>query len=286
MKKEKFFLFFVFILVFLLTSCAQPPRLVKLEPQPYTPLFKVKQGKKPEKDLGIKVALLLPKGQIPAFKLETPNQTYPILPMALVSVSKIKQEESDLPESFKRNLIKSMESILLNKGYRVTGPFKSLDEMTYNEKKNVDFVLLPVIELYSELDGPKCNTERPLQVAMGVSVSKGKIHCSGKVKFNGQLSFVVLEPLTREKLYIKGIDFSTEGVPINVLVEYNSQEAYLDAVRTASNALSEAINNALNKALEQTYNKFLELFEKYMPEGEEALALKKQADELKRLKRF
>ncbi|WP_457600436.1 hypothetical protein [Hydrogenivirga sp.] len=285
MLKRVLYLCSLLLIGLFMVSCAQPPKLLKVEPPQYSPVFTVKKGQKAEKGLGLKVALLLPAGEVPNLKAESSQGM--VSPL-LVSFRRptVKFVKGELPDNFKRNLARSMEAILLNKGYSVTGPYKSYDEMTYGEKKEVDFVLLPQIELYSEIVAQKCDTKRPFTGPAGISISKGEVKCEGAVRFAGQLSFVLLEPLTKEKVYIKGVDFKTREIPFSVVVEYAQHSAAGSAYQMAMQNMYAAIESAKNKALEEAYNQFLEMFEKYMPEGEEALALKKQVEELKKLKRF
>lgn len=285
MLKKLLYLCSLLSVTLFIASCAQPPKLIKVEPPQYSPVFTVKEGQKAKKELGLKVALLLPAGEVPSLEAESSRGMVSPLLASLYRPT-LKFVKGELPNNFKGNLARSMEAILLNKGYGVKGPYKSYDEMTYGEKKEVDFVLSPQVELYSEIVQQNCSTKRPFTGPAGVSISKGEVKCEGAVRFTGQLSFVLLEPLTKEKVYIKGVDFRTKEVPFSVVVEYAQDSAASSAYQMAIQNMYAAIDSAKNKALEEAYNQFLEMFEKYMPEGEEALALKKQVEELKKLKRF
>ncbi|WP_456392031.1 HpaA family protein [Persephonella sp.] len=287
---RKFLIPLLTLIGIMVVSCAKPPQVVSLTPsaQDYSP-YKVVEGKRSGKDTGLKSALLLPQGSIPSFSYGSEGNRNSLLLSRLgFTNSKIEYKTiHDFPENFKRNLAKSLESIMLNKGYKVTGPYKSMDEMTFKEKKVVDFVLIPVIELYPEIKDNGCKNTSPISVsALAPAVKKGEIYCSGEVGFKGQLSFELREPLTNEKIYIKGVDFSTDTEKYEVKVVYENPNDAGKAFLLARQAKMEAINNSLNKALNLAYNKFIDIFNKYMPEGEEAEDLKKQIKELKQLKRY
>ncbi|WP_297453357.1 hypothetical protein [Persephonella sp.] len=289
---KKSFLFLSLIAIFLFVSCAKPPQVVSFSPSTQNKnVFKIVEGKKTNKNLGLTTALILPKGSIPSFE-QTSSTTNPFTnPLTLMQnilrAYKISYKSANLPEDFKRNLAKSLEAILLNKGYKVTGPYKSLNEMTYSDKKSVDFVLIPVVELYPEIQDNGCKNKTPLTVSsLTPAVQKGEIYCSGQVRFKGQLLFELREPLTQEKIYIKGIDFETEPENFEAKVVYEREQDMSQAIMLAQRTKLMAINNALNNALVSAYNKFIEMFKKYMPEGEEARQLEKQIKELKKLKRY
>lgn len=260
--------------VFLLSSCATTTSVTKFEPEPYSPVYKVINAEKSSKRLGIRVALLKPGGEVK-------SDTYVKLKEKEPGKITFLGSQSD----FSNNLLTSIESIMLNKGYNVVGAFENWDTMTYDEKKNVDFLVIPEFNL-NDLGKVSISSSQPLTVSLA-TLQAGKSTCSGSVNLKGELGFTILEPLSREKIYVKKLDLgSIEPIDVNVEVQYGNSVLAETAYNELTNKCIEAWNNAASKSLEVIYNKFIEAFQNYFPEGEEAKMLNKQAKEVKSLKRF
>jgi len=101
-----------------------------------------------------------------------------------------------------------------------------------------------------------------------------------------RFKFQIIEPLTREKLFIKSVPYSTNPVDIDVIVEFDKPDQIAPASSIAYQAQQRAITNARNQALENAYEKLIELVKTYLPGEEEAVNLAKQAKELKTIKRY
>lgn len=243
-----------------------------MEPAAYSPNYKVVSSTKGSSSLNISVALLKPGGEVK-------SDTY----------VKLKEKEpgkltflESKPE-FSKNLSTSIESIMINKGYKVVGAYESWEAMTYDDKKSIDFLVIPEFNL-KDTGGIGYNTTPPLDVGLA-TLQPGEVSCSGSVNLKGDLGFTILEPLSREKIFVKKFDLGESSpIEINVEIEYGSS-AYVP-VDELNNSCVEAWNNTASKSLENIYNKFIETFQNYFPESEEAKMLSKQVHQLKSLKRF
>jgi hypothetical protein len=131
-----------------------------------------------------------------------PPQNAPVrsmrVTMAVVSPSFAQQNEfatkhDTLAKGFTRSLATDFDKILIAKGMTVTGPYESLDMMTYPDKKNADLSLTPDVVLNATvIEGQWTrngnNFVQPIQVTM-----------------DGSVTLVLREPLSSEKIWIKKI---------------------------------------------------------------------------------
>jgi hypothetical protein len=132
-------------------------------------------------------------------------------------------------KSMLRGVRASFASLLIAKGFNVTGPFESLDEMTFPDKKGSDFVLYPEFDL----DGGfaiKNRGTKPKATGFGAVISglgskKGDKEetiptCTYSIRPRGTINIVAREPLSKEKMWIKKVEvagrafeYASEGDP-------------------------------------------------------------------------
>lgn len=271
------------IVLFFLVSCA-PPTVVKQIPSFYQSSYVIEQGKL-NQSLGVTTALLETKGDVKTgevVEIKLPAIYYQFGYNPQNNKKEIFQYS--ISDDFKNATLKSLESILLQKGYNVISSYNNWDVMTYEEKKKVDLLIIPEINVkektmtYPNLEGPFKFLFFPLK--------KGLAGYKGEIGYEGVLTLTIVEPLTREKLWTKSLKFDVEKEQIDVEIEYVEGRDKYQATMLANESLNRARQYAFNKALEKAYANFLTIFKNYLPSGEEAINLAKQARELKTVKRY
>jgi len=109
-------------------------------------------------------------------------------------------EDMYLVEPFQREVANSIEKILINKGCKVAGPFKSYEEMTFPERDRCDFLIEPklIVDLnYAEFS----NTFKVLNDVGGPNMENfAYAKVDGELKGSVEMTYVILDPLTAEKL--------------------------------------------------------------------------------------
>jgi hypothetical protein len=88
-----------------------------------------------------------------------------------------------------------IEKILIAKGFNTLGPYDSIDEMTYSEKERASLLYVPVFDANMDFMGGN--------VTQG---SSGTVNQQATVNMRGSVSIGFLEPMTREKVWMKGFD--------------------------------------------------------------------------------
>lgn len=157
-----------------------------------------------------------------------------------------------------------LSEILVAKGFSVRGPFDSYDLVPYPDKKQIDFSLVPTLELLATLKDTAVEAER--------AGSAGKVyHGTGTIEVNGKLTITLQEMMTRELMW-------TKNIPIAYSFPYDVRFPYFE---TGSRPFDMGlVMDDLAKGMEQQYPRILETLSNLL-DPEEMRIIKRQAQALK-----
>lgn len=106
--------------------------------------------------------------------------------------------EKQYVNNFKKSFSGGLEKIFLSKGFTVSGPFESYEEMTYPDRSRCDFLVQPIIKLSFQ------PSNMSVQRLSGYNGPNGQNWVYGENDFNlavsAELSYLIYDPLTKEKL--------------------------------------------------------------------------------------
>ena len=170
-----------------------------------------------------------------------------------------------------------LDKLLIHKGVTTTGPFPGLDEITYSEKKGADLTLAP--KVFISVD---------IQNGDGYRVEgAGRQENPFVMNVTGWISFIMQEPMTGEKMWIKKLEI--EPVKINGIIAYTSEPQYSGGEGCGGptilgyhvgTMIYDGRADALATALKDIYPVVLGRFYKYL-ETEEMVQLKAKAREIR-----
>jgi hypothetical protein len=189
--------------------------------------------------------------------------------------------KSNRDDAVVREMLSGMRSgfneLLVAKGFNVSGPFDSLDAMTFPEKKGADFIIYPEFDVgRGYAISAKRPRAKPTALALLATVTKTKdvedVECDYTVQPRGTVSFVALEPLSREKMWVKRMDVE---VPPETFVAYREG--------CEGSAMTGDIRNAWAKAHEAMFTSVMTNIDRYVS-AEEFQVLKRQSQELRQKK--
>jgi hypothetical protein len=219
--------------------------------------------------------------------------------MAIVDPLFVQQNEyitkhDPVAKGFTRSLSIDLDKLLIAKGMTVTGPFESLDAMTYPDKKNADLSLTP-------------------DLIMNVTVKQGGWTRNGQnlimpveVTVDGSLSLVMREPLSSEKIWIKKLPFQSVTKSGQVVAKAQTLVAganYGSLQGKNKVSLLELMNasgkvvvqpgeivvdgeaEAMADCIKDSYKPILDTVWNYI-NGQEVKILKEKATEVRKLKRY
>jgi hypothetical protein len=117
---------------------------------------------------------------------------------------------------FQMELSNAIEKILINKGNKVSGPFASYQEMTYPERERCSFLIEPTITL--DLSFSEDRTEFLNAYAENLNAYYFK-KISGTITGSIDMGYVILDPLTNEKLERHKLKTVPISQPLEVLAQ-------------------------------------------------------------------
>lgn len=175
-----------------------------------------------------------------------------------------------------RNMISAVAStfaeMLSAKGFNTKGPFPSTNDMTFPDKKGSDLLMFPEFDFDVSL-----KPEHLAQKAQAIGILTGEtsvVECDMVVSVAGNIQFVVTEPLTGERMWIKRVDVSGANQVVN------GQRAGCQG-----GPISQETRNAWLKAHETLYQTTVAALGSYV-NGEEFQGLKRQSQELRAKKTY
>lgn len=193
----------------------------------------------------------------------------------------------------------TFNEILIAKGFNTKGPFVSLNDMTFPEKKGSDLLLYPLFDYQIELKPGNAKTvpigPAPAPSSEGSSFFGGliksgepekkqppapvptKTTCDVTLSVIGNVQFIAQEPLSGERMWIKRLDVSAASQT------FSGQEGTI--CEGKNDAWPIEIKNAWAKAHELVYQSSMKAFDNYV-NGEEFQMYKQQSQELRDKKKY
>lgn len=120
--------------------------------------------------------------------------------------------------TFSRSLAADIEEALTARGYSIRGPFKSRDEMVYNDKETSDLAITFEIAPEFRMVQGQFTTDAITRCPDGsrpIYLSKGIISIAGKI------NLTAMEPLSGEKLWVKSVE-----IPLSQTEEISSERGW------------------------------------------------------------
>jgi hypothetical protein len=104
--------------------------------------------------------------------------------------------------AFNTAMAAQFQELLNKKGFKQTGPFDDLNSMTFIDKRGADLVLTPQVGITIATPPEKMEQQDTL-----FGTRPGVIYKSfGPCTASGFVSFILVEPLSGEKLWVKKVD--------------------------------------------------------------------------------
>jgi len=186
------------------------------------------------------------------------------------------QYEQNYSGAVKTAIGNGLQDMLTKKGFNLSGPYGTFDDMAYGDKKKAYLALVPVLNLQIENKETKND-----------STGFTHIHTiEGVVSIGGELLVNLMEPLTKERIMSKRINLSDFNIsrPYVKQAKVGSSGMVFDAVASGSQ-LTDNSDKALTEVINEFYTLAMAKIDK-MISVEEIVSYGKQVEELKGLKKF
>lgn len=201
--------------------------------------------------------------------------------IAIVDPSFSKRVELDplyskVAKGFAKSLSVDLDKIIVAKGMTVTGPFESLDYMTYPDKKNADLSLTPEFFLNVQT--------RDTSGWQNVYYGRRVLEMTVDVKVDAWVTLMLREPMSSEKIWIKKIQVDEMSEMAKVLANRANRRTALDS-SGAGNLVYDGRPDAVANIVKKMYPKIMNTVWRYL-DTNELKVLKTKAREIRKLKRY
>lgn len=124
-------------------------------------------------------------------------------------------DQDPILKRFSINMGKDFLELLNAKGFSVSGPHRSLNEMTYPEKKGCDLILTPEIDLQPHIQLNEAHSNSSL---LGPATG---YRFSGVTTISGRITIAVRESLSGQRMWSKSVELQPYSA------EFTTADTYL-----------------------------------------------------------
>lgn len=270
-------------------------------------------------------------GGIFNYRYDPPESKAPVSVAATVVVvnPSYKEDESALGQQlyskvgkgFSASMGVDMDKVIIAKGMTVKGPYGYLDEITYSDKKGADLTLAPKVFVTAQVEYIKrpaqenewqagkmkykrrrggeqtqvANTEWWTTRYVQGGMEEFRQEREFKMKIGGWITFVMQEPLSGEKMWLKRLELDeieVEGVEsYKAIPQYTTTYGFFGEEQKIFSGYSmgelayDGKTEAMADALKKVYPTVMEKFWTYI-DSDEILSMKEKVKEIRQLKRY
>jgi len=117
----------------------------------------------------------------------------------------LQQSYKNFAAGFSNSLAADLDKQLVAKGVKVSGPYATYDDITYPDKRAAEYALTPVVFLTASI---KWGTPVPVGSGGAVDYIERKFSLTAQ----GFVEFVLVEPLSRQKLWVKKLELEPQSI--------------------------------------------------------------------------
>lgn len=169
----------------------------------------------------------------PSFEGQAQNPNYTVNPYTLATYDFNRSFHASYAAELEDAIASGFQQLVTNKGFTYVGPYDSFDEITYTDKKDTFLAIIPEVDFRFSKSAE--------QNGCGVD---GICRESGRVRVDGEFSFKLVEPLTRQTFLTKRIDLSDLDISEPYNRAYNNPNAQKGLVGMAVGAALTQLNKA------------------------------------------
>ena len=146
------------------------------------------------------------------------------------------------------SMANDFEEMLTAKGFKIRGPFRSRDEMVYNDKQSCDFAFIVAIDLQ-----PTYNRKYKYDAGLGALVA-ASYKMSGEITLGGNLVLTASSPQYGEKIWKKNIALDKSTFTYSSSMKWDGVPSVAEELKQDN-----VFYNAFAQELEKFYNKAMNL---------------------------
>lgn len=157
--------------------------------------------------------------------------------------------QSELFASFRQYMGNDIEELLVDRGYRIKGPFDSFDDMIFEDRKDADIALeVEIVPEFTAREG-SWSTYRNIFSVSANSANKVYYGYTGTASLIGKINLIAYEPLSHQKIWVKSVP-----IPPVQNINLSTANKRLEGTNLTNEFYNDvAVYNAIGTALSQQY---------------------------------
>ena len=191
---------------------------------------------------------------------------------------------SKVGRGFSASMGVDMDKIIVAKGMTSKGPYASLEDVTYSDKKVSDLTLAPKVYITTEIKYGKWEEDSGYNEE-NQYITRSKRHFD--MKIGGWISFAMQEPMSGQKMWVKKLDLEEITMSGEEYAEsknqYNSRGQWVGY--SEKETVYDGKIDAVADTLKKMYPIIMQKCWTYI-DAEEILSLKDKVKEIRDLKRY
>lgn len=169
----------------------------------------------------------------------------------------------------------ALHELFTSQGFEAIGPYDTLDDMVYRDKKESYLVLVPKLDLIIS----RVSNKRVCELLSKICKEEGTIQIGGEFRFD------FLEPLTQEKILSKRVNLYNLYIQKDYIKEYRKKSGMISNMFAYGRTLTDTTDKALTDALNDFYARSMKKIARFM-EKEEILSYQEDIRNLKKEKTY
>ena len=169
----------------------------------------------------------------------------------------------------------ALHELFTSQGFEAIGPYDTMDDMVYRDKKESYLVLVPKLDLIIS----RVRNDRVCEIWSKICREEGTIQIGGEFRFD------FLEPLTQEKILTKRINLYNLYIQKDYIKEYRKRSGIISNMFAYGRTLTDTTDKALTDALNDFYARSMKKIARFM-EKEEMLSYQEDINNLKKEKTY
>lgn len=181
------------------------------------------------------------------------------LTIALISPKYVSNNLNGTPpfSNFARNMGDDFEEMIIAKGFTIRGPFKTKDEMVYDDKLDTDIALVVDIDLQLEMENLQTDAKTKMKIPIigKYMPDPGTTYkLNGTFHQEGDITLTAISPFKGEKLWKKQISLDRKTI------NCTGEKVWTTKVKNVLQAMKDnGVYNPTAKTLEEYYQDVMEL---------------------------
>lgn len=169
----------------------------------------------------------------------------------------------------------ALNELFTSLGFETIGPYDTMDDMVYRDKKETYLVLVSTLELIVS----RVRNDRVCELLSKICKEDGTIQIGGEFRFD------FFEPLTHEKIISKRVNLYNLYIQKDYIKEYRKRSGIISNMFAYGRTLTDTTDKALTDALNDFYVRAMKKIARFM-EKEEILSYQKDVEKLKKEKTY